>query len=319
MSPTSQEPDSGKVAPIIVADTQAGQRLDLFCVSLTPNLSRAVIQRAVKVGDVLLNGKIVKPRQIIKTGDSVSININPPAKHPLSPLPAINPSILFEDSDVVVINKPAGISVHPGAGNEQKSTISSWFAARYPAAASVGDDPARPGIVHRLDKDTSGALIIAKTQKAFLDLKEQFKKRRVKKEYLALVFGVPGGTDGRITRPLIRSKRNPLRRTIDEQGKPAVTEWRLEKKFGKFALLRVYPLTGRTHQIRAHLHFLGFPIVGDALYVFKRQRPPAGVTHQLLHAEKITFALPTGKKKTVAAPLPADFEYILDTLVASST
>jgi 23S rRNA pseudouridine1911/1915/1917 synthase len=144
----------------------------------------------------------------------------------------------------------------------------------------------------------------------------------VKKEYLALVFGVPGGTDGRVTRPLVRSRRNPSRRAAVPRtetntliGKPAITEWRLEKAFAKkYALLRVFPLTGRTHQIRVHLHHIGHPIVGDALYTFKRQKPPAGVPRQLLHAEKLTVMTSPGVRKTFTAPLPEDFQSVLDRL-----
>ncbi|MEK7557203.1 MAG: RluA family pseudouridine synthase, partial [Patescibacteria group bacterium] len=229
--------------------------------------------------------------------------------------------ILYEDKDVVVINKPTGLEAHPSASTGQASTVSGWFGQRYPEAEHVGEEENRPGIVHRLDKETSGVMILAKTNTAYQHLKNEFKVRRAKKEYLALVFGIPTMKRGRVTRPLGRSPRNPLRRTIDAAGKPAITEWQIERKISKqglaphrrgapgagFALLRLFPFTGRTHQLRAHLHFLGHPIVGDKLYTFKRQRPPQGVTRQLLHAEKLTLTLPSGKRKTFIAPLPDDF------------
>lgn len=293
----------------------AGQRLDVFCAARLPQYSRSLLQRAIKSGAIQINDKITKPSTVLQPGHTVSIALTetPPETKPtlIPDLP-----IIYEDKDVVVINKPPGVEVHPGQV-PGAPTVTSWLLSRYTDIAGVGEHPDRPGIVHRLDKDTSGVLICAKNQPAYEHLKKQFQDRRAKKEYLALVFGVPGEKKGRITRPLARSRRNPLRRTIDENGKAAVTEWRLEKKLAPrrssagLALLRVYPLTGRTHQIRAHLHFLGFPIVGDRLYTFKRQHPPHGVSRQLLHAEKLTLELPTGKKKTFMAPLPEDFQSVL--------
>lgn len=289
-----------------ISPSAAGQRLDIFCVSKALGLSRTALQRAIKNGDITVNNQVVKPRYIVRTDDIVHVQlpaVPPPAAPPSSPSSPPSPPILYEDKDVVVINKPAGLTVQPGIANET-GTITDWFTSRYPGR--------RGGLVHRLDKDTSGVLVLAKTPAAHAYLKQQFKKRRVKKEYLAVVFGVPKASDGRITRPLARSKRNPLRRTIDEAGKPAITEWQLEKKLGhKYALLKVFPFTGRTHQIRVHLHFLGHPIVGDKLYTFKRQHPPPGVTRQLLHAYRLTLNLPSGRRKTFTAPLPEDFQNVL--------
>lgn len=295
----------------IQVDTAAvGQRLDVFCVQHFPAYSRSTIQKAIKDGQVQINGRVVKPRYTVADGDTVTLTLPEVTVAPADVVPAKVP-IIHEDRDIMVINKPAGMVVHPGQGQEQQS-VAGWARAHCPAIVDVGDDPARPGIVHRLDKDTSGVLILAKNQKSFEHLKEQFSHRRAHKEYLALVFGAPGEPKGRINRALMRSKRNPLRRTIDPAGKEAITEWRREESFGKeYALLRVFPLTGRTHQIRVHLHFLGFPIVGDNLYTFKRQRPPHGVHHHLLHAEKLTLTLPNGKRASFTAPLPPDFVELL--------
>lgn len=294
-----------------ITTQDAGQRLDVFCAARLPQYSRSLLQRAIKSGAIQVSGKTVKPSTVLQAGQTVVITLTATAPE-TKPVLIPDLPILYEDKDVVVINKPPGVEVHtgqvPGA-----PTVTSWLLSRYPNIAGVGEHPDRPGIVHRLDKDTSGVLICAKNQPAYEHLKKQFQDRRAKKEYLAIVFGIPGEKKGRITRPLARSRRNPLRRTVDENGKTAITEWRLEKKFEKqkLALLRVYPLTGRTHQIRAHLHFLGFPIIGDRLYTFKRQRPPHGVSRQLLHAEKLVIDLPTGKKKTFLAPLPDDFQKVL--------
>lgn len=309
---------------------EAGQRLDVFCVGKVPHISRAVLQKAIRAVQITINGKAVKPRQTVKAGDGVQINLPDQVSPPLS-LPRSHGEIpegveiLYEDKDVVVINKPAGIEVHPGMIPSQP-TVTAWFASRYPNAKNVGEEDGRPGVVHRLDKDTSGVLILAKTNAAFEHLKKEFKNRRAKKEYLALVYGVPTMRKGRITRPIGRTPRNPLRRTIDENGKPAVTEWQIEQKLDKagtaprrsstsgsgYTLLRLFPFTGRTHQLRVHMHFLGHPIVGDKLYTFKRQRPPEGVKRQLLHAEKLTIELPSGKMKSFIAELPQDFQRILE-------
>lgn len=293
---------------------QSGQRLDVWCVSNFSGFSRAALQRAIKEGAITVNGKTQKPRYSVQAGDQVSLIavLDAPAQEAKDVEP-VKLQVLYEDPHVVVVNKPPGLAVHPGQGNEQR-TVSHWFIQHYPGSIDVGDHD-RPGIVHRLDKDTSGVLIMAKIQQAFDWLKQEFKQHRARKEYLALVFGVPGEPKGRITRPLQRSKRNPLRRTVDPEGKPAITEWRFEEKYqDSYALLRVYPLTGRTHQIRVHLHFLGFPIVGDQLYTFRRQKPPAGVKRQLLHAEKLTVMLPSKKRKSFVAPLPDDFEAVIEGL-----
>lgn len=300
---------------IIVEVHETGQRLDVFCVQRLAGYTRSSIQRAIKEGRIKVNGVVVKPRQTIRTGDAVSAELSvekPPAEAPA--LEDVHIPILYEDKDVVVVDKPAGITVHPGVGTIG-TTVAAWFANRFPIAQNVGEDPERPGIVHRLDKETSGVLVLAKTEIAYRFLKEQFQKRRAKKEYVALVFGVPGESKGRINRALKRSVRNPLRRTIDPAGKEAITEWRLEQKLGpRFALLRLYPFTGRTHQLRVHLHFLGYPIVGDTLYTFKRQRPPLGVTRHMLHAEKLTINVPSGERKTFVSPLPADFKTVVELL-----
>ncbi|MEX1997716.1 MAG: RluA family pseudouridine synthase [Candidatus Andersenbacteria bacterium] len=314
---------------LTVSAADAGQRLDVFCVSQLPGYSRAALQRAIREDQIKINNTTGKPRQIVSEGDVITIALPASAHRPEEQAGApasLTFPILYEDRDVVVINKPAGVVVHAGNGREAP-TVVSWLEQRYPAIGTVGEDAQRPGIVHRLDRETSGALIIAKTQAAYEHLKEQFQRRRAHKEYLALVFGQPGETKGRINRALTRSRRNPLRRTIASESVPtspeglrgapkdAVTEWRLEEKLaGRFTLLRVFPLTGRTHQIRAHLHFLGFPIVGDALYTFKRQRPPHGVMRHLLHAQRLTVTLLTGKRKTFTAPLPPDFQQVLDAL-----
>lgn len=297
----------------LVSSEESGQRLDVFVVSKLPEFSRAAIQKAIKGGQITIDGQPTKSKVVIREGQKITaiIEASPVASIPQT---EISIPVIFEDKDVVVINKPPGVAVHPGQGAPQY-TVVDWALKKYPDIVHVGEDPLRPGIVHRLDKDTSGVMLIAKTQKAYEHFKTQFKRRHAKKEYLALTFGIPGEGTGRIVRGLSRSKKNPLRRTIDPDGKEAITEWRKEKTFrGRYTLLRLYPLTGRTHQLRVHLHFLGFPIVGDALYNFKRQRPPQGVKRQLLHAEKLTLVMPSGKPQQFVAPLSDDFAAVLKSL-----
>src|SRR3989344_2695081 len=299
----------------IVDESSAGQRLDVFCTAQMAEFSRTVIQKAIKDEKILVNGVYVKTGYILKTRDVISIHIEAPVEVPQGQdaLPELKIPILYEDRDVVVVDKPAGIAVHAGVGIKS-GTVADWFIARYPNAKHVGDN-GRAGIVHRLDKDTSGVMILAKNEKAFIHLKKQFELRRVQKEYLALVFGVPGGKDGRITRPIMRSRRNPMRRAVDDVGKESATEWVIERRFGSmYALLRVIPFTGRMHQIRVHLHFLGYPIVGDSLYTFKRKKQPQGVKRQLLHAEHLTVLLPNEKRKTFTAPLAEDFQDVITNL-----
>lgn len=296
-----------------VAPEESGQRLDVFIVSKVSGFSRAALQKAITAGHIKVNGEAVKPKHIVQNGQTVSVNIEVKPAQQVAQAPLDIP-IIFEDKNIVVINKPPGIAVHHGQGITG-GTVVDWLLSRYSDIQNVGEDSTRPGIVHRLDKDTSGVLLIAKTQKAYDHFKKQFQLRHAKKEYLALTFGIPGEAWGRIVRGLMRSKRNPMRRTVDPEGKESITEWRKEKTFaGRYALLRVYPLTGRTHQIRVHLHWLGFPIVGDHLYTFKRQKAPQGVKRQLLHAAKLIVVMPSNEKGSFEAPLASDFEAVLNTL-----
>lgn len=300
---------------IKIDESSVGQRLDVFCTSHLDGFSRSAVQKAIKDAKVLVNGLAVKTGYIVRLNDSIAISIETPlVANQTSPVaPELKIPIIYEDRDVVVIDKPPGVAVHAGVGIAS-GTVADWFALRYPEAKGVGEE-GRRGIVHRLDKDTSGVMILAKNEPAFIHLKKQFALRRVSKEYLALVFGVPGGKDGRITRPISRSRRNPMRRAVDDAGKESATEWVMERRFGSmYALLRVIPFTGRMHQIRVHLHFLGYPIVGDSLYTFKRKRQPQGVKRQLLHAEHLTLQLPNEKRKTFTAPLAEDFQEVIANL-----
>lgn len=233
----------------------------------------------------------------------------------------IEPTILFEDSKVVVIDKPAGLIVHSD-GRTVEPSVAEWFVVRYPEAVSVGEPwlspqgvlVPRPGIVHRLDRTTSGVMILARTTEAYAFLKQQFKDRLVGKEYAALVWGHPRASRGRIEREIVRIKSTPPRwgvsRGMENKKRAAITEWevreRLRAEENDVALLIARPKTGRTHQIRVHLQSIGHPIVGDHLYAGGR---PAilSLTRPALHAERLTFTDTVARQRTFEAPYPADF------------
>ncbi len=224
------------------------------------------------------------------------------------------PKIIYEDKDILVINKPAGLLVHPIKAYPSKDTLVAWLTKKYPKIKTVGDDPAnRPGIVHRLDKETSGAMVVAKTQKAFEFLKKQFQNRHVKKNYLALVWGKFEMRSGIIEKP-IGIKSGTLKRTvkIDENTKmvkEAKTIYRVKKELGLYSLIEVEPLTGRTHQIRVHLASVKHPVVGDRLYS-QRELPP-GIKRLFLHAQSLELDLPNRKHEKFTAELPRDLNQVL--------
>lgn len=301
-----------------INEGEQGQRLDLWCSLRIPELSRTTIQRAIKAGQIRVNGRTEKPRYTIKAQDRVLVATPDKGSNSTdqigSPEEWLEPTIIFEDDELLAINKPAGMAAHPGIGTRAGMTVSEWFAAKYPEARDVGDR-ARPGIVHRLDKQTSGVLVLAKSNVVYEEVKKQFKERQVKKVYLALVFGTLKDQQGEVRQAIARSRRNPVRRTVDPAGKWAQTMWQVIETFqGKYSLLKLMPSTGRMHQLRVHLHWLGHPIVGDTLYTMKRQRPPKGVKRQLLHAEQLTLKLISGKEHIFSCPLPPDFQAVLEQL-----
>jgi 23S rRNA pseudouridine1911/1915/1917 synthase len=307
-----------------VAAEAEGTRLDVFLLSaVPPGVSRARIQRAIKDGQVTVDQKqIVKPSSVLHTGQTIRVSpdvFTVPAAPTVVPDPTILLHILHEDPSLIVVDKPAGIPVHAGVRNEHPTLVDALI-ARYPALRDVGEDPLRPGIVHRLDKDTSGVLLVARTPELFLYLKRAFQARRVEKTYAALVRGVVTEDEGTIKLPLTRSTRNPLRRTVARrgEGKSAETSFRVRQRFAHYTLLDVFPKTGRMHQIRVHLLHLGFPVAGDRLYG-KHAKDPSlpPLRRQFLHASSISVTLPTGRLKTFTSPLPEDLESVLHTLRAA--
>lgn len=297
---------------LLVHAGATGERLDVFLARRLAERSRRQIQKLIKNGRVTLNGKVVSAHHLVKERDRIVID----DAVELNPQPAVasapKPTILFENESVLVIDKPAGLTVHPGPG-VRGPTLVDWVRERAPGIVTVGDNPEqRPGIVHRLDRDVSGVMVIAKTQASFENLKRQFKHRTVKKEYLALVHGVPRQRAGTIDFKIERSRRQNGRMTARPphgQGRAARTHFVVEKTMKHSALLRLRLETGRTHQIRVHLKALGHPIVGDAVYTTKPHRRKApGLRRPFLHAVRLRFVDLHGVARDFSAPLPADLK-----------
>ncbi|MFH1671547.1 MAG: RluA family pseudouridine synthase [Candidatus Portnoybacteria bacterium] len=224
--------------------------------------------------------------------------------------------IVYQDKDILVIEKPANLTVHP-AKERQENTLADQLVNLFPEIKGVGEDPLRPGIVHRLDKDTSGLMVIAKNNQVFNFLKEQFAQRKVVKRYLALVFGKVKDKKGTITKSISLSNKDHRKRSalLDEKSKPAWTEYNVLESFSDYSLLEVKIKTGRTHQIRIHLASIGHPVVGDKQYKFKRQTPPRDLDRQFLHASYLKFKLPNGKMMEFKSELPDDLKEVLESIL----
>jgi len=295
-----------------VGEDDAGIRLDRFLATRAPELSRTRIQELIAEGRVSVNGVITKPSHRVEAGEQVDIEV-PPARAPGVAPEAIPLDILYEDEDLAVINKPAGIAVHPGAG-ESSGTLVGALLYRLGNLSAIGG-PQRPGIVHRLDKGTSGALVIARTDEAHRGLVEQFQERLVDKTYVALLHGKMREKAGRIELPVARDLRRRTRMTTRRRdGRTARTDWSAKLFLGGFTLIEAGLHTGRTHQLRVHFSSLGFPVVGDALYgaprvelVHGSRLPELG--RNFLHAARIRFSHPrTGEPLDVRAPLAPELK-----------
>ena len=297
------------------------QRIDLYLKNKFFNISRSKIVSLLKQGKILVSERKVKPSFLLKGGEKIFIDFKE-EKRELIPLTLeTEPQILYEDKNYLIINKPAGVIVHPNFKNLNLPTISSWLIFKWPSLLGVGEDPLRPGIVHRLDKETSGILVIAKNNQSFFHLKEQFQKRLVKKEYLTLVWGNIKKDSGEIDFPLTYSKKSPLRRKISQEvtqkkAKPTLTYYQVIERFKNFTFLKVIPKTGRTHQIRVHLASLGYPIVGDKEYGPKKRKLPFTLNRQFLHATKISFLTIDDTLLEIEAPLFEDLKKVLKSLEA---
>jgi 23S rRNA pseudouridine1911/1915/1917 synthase len=279
------------------------ERIDIFLAQKFSDLSRSRIQALIKAGSVLVDGfSISKPGTLLGGGEKIVLHIPPPTSMALEP-EAVLLDILFENNDLVIINKDAGMVVHPSPGHDH-GTLVHAILAHVPDLAGIGGVE-RPGIVHRLDKDTSGIIVIAKNDRSYHWLQDQFRMRQVVKTYLALVDGHPPTPTGRIDAPIGRSSSHRKMMAIVPQGKgrEAVSDYKTIDSFNEFALLEVHPLTGRTHQIRVHLAFIGCPVAGDKVY--GKKKCPLPLERQFLHAFRLAITLPgEGANRIFEAPLP---------------
>ena len=290
-------------------------RVDKYLSEQLPDISRSQIKNLIESGKVTLDGVVVgKAGTKLKLGNTVEIQIPEENGDGLIP-EAIPLEILFEDDQVIVLNKPAGMVVHPGAGNPSGTLVNALL-AYLPSIRYVGEED-RPGVVHRLDKETSGVLIFAKTDKAYKWLVRQFKSRDLEKTYLALVDGHPPTPTGRIEAPIVRDTKNRTQMTVGMrgQGQPAVSEYFERERFEDHAFLEVHPITGRTHQIRVHLNYIGAPVGGGTVY--GRRHPSIAMDRFFLHAKSLAVKLPGDRVlRKFTAPLPDDLQAVLDKLRA---
>jgi len=305
--------EEGKRSEFIVVEGEQGLRMDVFLSQKDSTLSRSQAKRLIEDGDAIVDGKPVRASHRLRSGEKVSLRKPPPVPSEIVP-EAIPLNIYYEDGAILVVDKPAGMVVHPAAGNFRGTLVNALqFHCR--SLSGIGG-VMRPGIVHRLDKGTSGLMVIAKSDEAHRHLSEQFKRRLVSKHYTALVHGNVRQDEGLVDAPV---GRHPVERkkmsTASRRGKAALTRWRVLERFGAVTLLEAKIETGRTHQIRVHLSALGHPVVGDSVYGGSKRivESPAlravlkKLSRQALHAGRLSFAHPvTGKEMTFESPLPED-------------
>jgi 23S rRNA pseudouridine1911/1915/1917 synthase len=285
-----------------------GERLDVFVARRWPQVSRSRARKLIESGDVRVDGRAERASYRLSAGQRVSVTLPPPADSEALPEP-IALDVLYEDADIIAINKPPGMTVHPAPGHP-RSTLVNAILAHCGDLSGVGG-VLRPGIVHRLDRDTSGIILVAKNDAAHNHLSRQWKERSVEKVYLALVEGTPRPPEGMIDAPIARDPRNRQRMAIVPGGREAQTAYRVVERFAGAALVEARPRTGRTHQIRVHLAAIGHPVLGDRVYGKASRR----ARRHLLHAARITFTHPrTGERMTLEAPLPPDFAAAVDEL-----
>lgn len=308
----------------IIGSQDAGKRLDHFLVEQGAGLSRSAIQKQVKAGEITVNGKKAMVHRFLKEGDRVEhreSGIDHQVSKPLpvsdshvSASPALTPTIIAETDAWLVIDKPAGLLVHADRTSTEP-TLVDWLIARYPSIAKVGEDPVRPGIIHRLDREVSGLMVIAKTQAAYEDLGKQFRERTTHKTYLALVHGVIEKDEGDIKFRIARSAtaaRMAARPSHEEEGRAAWTHYRVLERFRGATHVELEIFSGRTHQIRAHVHALGRPVIGDTLYALKKTERNIKAPRLMLQSVHLAFNDPaTGERQTFdLTPDPA-FEALI--------
>lgn len=287
---------------------EKGKRLDAYIANINEGITRTSAQRLIEQGSILVNGSKQKVSYKVSEGDIITIEEVQPQEIELKPQ-EIPIEIIYEDNEIIVVNKPKGMVVHPANGNPDGTLVNAIMAICKDSLSGIGGE-IRPGIVHRLDKDTSGLLIVAKNDKAHVNMSEKIKNHEVKKTYIALVRGIVKENEATIDMPIGRSNSDRKKMAVDKKGKNAVTHIKVLKRYDKYTLLEVNIETGRTHQIRVHLSHIGYPIIGD--YTYSNGKNEFGVVGQCLHAKKLEFKHPvTEKEMQLEAPLPEYFEQIL--------
>ncbi|MCX6785696.1 MAG: RluA family pseudouridine synthase [Candidatus Komeilibacteria bacterium] len=300
----------------LVYNQEAKERLDKFLTAQLPELSRAKIQKLIKIGEIEVNGKKAIPHQPLKTGDVIALKIiKAKAVKAVKISKELEPKIIAEEKDYLIINKPSGLIVHHADNDKNNFALSDWLVKKYPSLKKVGEDPIRPGIVHRLDKEASGLMVIPKNQKMFQHLKSQFQNHLVKKEYLALAYGKIINDEGLIDFPLSRSKISGKMAAQPQgsAGRSAITNFVVLKRFSRYTYLKVIIKTGRSHQIRAHLKAYGYPLVGDKLYENKKIKP-AELKRLFLHAATLGFNDLQNKWREFNINLPKELKNFLNIL-----
>lgn len=294
----------------IIADVN-NERLDSYISKSNLDLSRSMVQKLIKENRVFVNGKNEKESYKIKVNDNITIQIEEPKSSKLE-AQDIPLDIIYEDNDIIVINKPKGMVVHPGNGNPDNTLVNAVLAHCKGSLSGIGGE-IRPGIVHRIDKDTSGLIIVAKNDKSHINLSEQIKNHEVTKIYTALVKGNISEDEATIDMPIGRDKKDRKKMSVTRDGKEAVSHIKVVKRYGNYTLIRVKIDTGRTHQIRVHMAKIGHPVVGDEVYSSGKNE--FGVKGQMLHSTILKFKHPiSGKEIMLEAPLPQYFEDVLSKL-----
>ncbi len=296
---------------IIVKKEEEDVRIDGYLSKLDLGLSRVAVQRLIEEENILVNGKKTKPSYKINEGDNISIRIEAPKEVEIK-AEKIPIDVIYEDENMIVVNKSKGLVVHPANGNMEGTLVNALMDMCKDSLSGIGGE-IRPGIVHRIDKDTSGVLMVAKNDKAHINLSEQIKARTVKKTYIALVRGIVKENEAKIDMPIGRSTKDRKKMAVAKDGKQAVTNFKVIKRYKDVTLLEIDIETGRTHQIRVHLSEIGYPIIGDDTYSNGRNRWDA--KGQVLHAKKLEIKHPiTGKDMVLEAELPQYFKDIINEL-----
>ena len=300
------------IKKIIVNEENVGKRVDGFIPNVQKDISRSMVQKLIENENIKVNNKKTKYSYKLKLNDEIEISV-PEAKEINLKAQDIPLEVIYEDKDIIVINKPKGMVVHPANGNPDGTLVNAVMNICKDSLSGIGGE-IRPGIVHRLDKDTSGAIIVAKNDRAHIGLSNQLKNHEVKKTYLALVRGIIKENEATINMPIARSKKDRKKMDVDKDGKESITHFKVLGRYkNKYTLLQINLETGRTHQIRVHLSHIGYPIIGDEVY--SNGKNEWNITGQCLHAWKLEFKHPvSGKKINLEAKIPKYFKNIIKEL-----